>query len=172
MSPLLEEFMEVETRTLEIRDRAHSPSHPLKVPHSIEVPILGHERQTVLAPESGDPKIVGRNGVARFPQFIADLSVMARGLLIDCQDPGCGNQLREPLFIFAVAPRSPASEAIFPKCDHWQLDTCRLAEDANRCWFIVGDCGKSAGIEDHSQSSRSILSNSLLMIALMRVVSL
>lgn len=132
------------------------PSDPLKVPDGIKMLVLAHERETVLASESRDPKIVGGNRMAGFLQFSADLSVVARGFIIDGQDAGCAHQLPEPLFIFTATSRLPESKAIFPQRDHRQLNTGCLAEDANRCCFIIGDGGKSVGVQNQLQSSGSL----------------
>lgn len=82
------------------------------------MPVLAHEREPVLAAESGDPEVVRGNGPAGFFELGADPGVMAGSRVIDRQGPGYRDKFIEPFLVLIATTRVRDSEAVFAEDNH------------------------------------------------------
>src|SRR5271170_4056749 len=81
-----------------------------------------------------------------------------RGRFLNVQHQAVMQQFLQPVFVAGAMARLDDAVTILAEHDHGKRQVVGAGENGNRPRIIVGRCGQGVGIEDHSQTSRSICS--------------
>lgn len=114
----------------------------------------------MLAAEGCYPEIVRGNWLANALELNAQRGVMCAGAVCDIEDSVKRQTLLEPLLVTGSLGRLGDSEAVFAENHDWDRNQGGALDEPRDCGCTVGDCRERICVEDQSQSSKSIFSNS------------
>ena len=106
-----------------------SPIDAAETGDEIEVPVSAQHRKRVLAAESRDPNVIGRNRGSGSFEFTANGGIGGRCLLIHVQHPEFWKVFDKPVFVALPLARLLDTISIFAQNDDRNSDLGRLSKD-------------------------------------------
>jgi hypothetical protein len=106
-----------------------SPIDAAESMDEIEVPVSAQHRKRVLATESRNPNVIGRNRGSGSFEFTADDGIGGRSLLIYVQHPELRKVFDKPVFVALPLARLLDTISVFAQYDDGNSDLGRLSKD-------------------------------------------
>ena len=92
----------------------------------------------MLARESGNPNVIGRDGAPASLEFAAENCILAGGSVIDVQNPAVRNQLPQPFLIPGAISRLRDPVSILSQHNNWESQLAGSCEDGFEQRVAIG----------------------------------
>src|ERR1035437_5207483 len=136
------------------------------------MPVGAEYRQAVLTRQGGNPEVIRRNRAPLALEKLTDIRVVPGSSRVHGQHLVARSRFREPVFVAHAVARLPDAVSVFAEHNRRQGDPGGLAQDGFERQVAVRQGRQPVRVQNHFQSSGSILPNSSAMIRSILTVSL